>query len=110
MFDIERLKANAAGATDLLKILSNPIRLKTLCSLAEGEMNVGELVQRTGAKQSCLSQHLSRLRDGGVVTTRRDGHLVFYSLSDPAMGQLVGVLREIYCPLEVTTKGLPRAA
>ena len=98
MLDIDHLKANAAGATTLLKALSNPIRLKALCALIDSELNVGELTRLTGAKQSCLSQHLSRMRGGGLVTARRDGHLVFYSLTDRAAAHLVSVLRDLYCP------------
>lgn len=66
-------RRHAAEATRLLKALSSEPRLLVLCYLSEaGEMSVGELVEHIGLSQSALSQHLGRLRDEGLVTTRKD--------------------------------------
>ena len=68
----EDLKANARKASVLLKAMSNERRLLILCSLAEGELSVGQMEQIVDLSQSALSQHLARLRHDGLVSTRRD--------------------------------------
>lgn len=96
--DLERLRASADAATDLLKALANPHRLLILCQLEAGEMQVGQLQAGSGLSQSALSQHLARLREDGLVTTRRDGVAIFYRIGDPSALKVIGVLAEIFCP------------
>ena len=90
-------KAGAAAA--LLKALSNEHRLLILCHLvAADELTVGALVERVGLSQSALSQHLARLRDQGLVSFRRESQTLYYRVSDPRAGQVLAVLRDIFCP------------
>ena len=90
---------HAAEATSLLKVLANQVRLLTLCHLAEsGELSVGELVQRVGLSQSALSQHLAKLREEGLVATRKDAQTVFYRVCDPKAEQLLALLHDLFCP------------
>jgi len=96
--DLERLQASAGAATDLLKALANPHRLLILCQLEAGEMQVGQLQPGSGLSQSALSQHLARLREDGLVATRRDGVAIFYRIADPSVLKVIGVLAEIFCP------------
>ena len=84
-------------AADLLKIISNPQRLAILCCLREHEMSVGELASFLEMGQSSLSQHLAKLRDCGLVETRRDQQMIYYSLTSSEAAQLIRVLRKIYC-------------
>jgi DNA-binding transcriptional ArsR family regulator len=55
------------------------------------------LVARSGLSQSALSQHLAKLREEGLVATRRAAQVIFYRLADPKAARLLGVLHEIYC-------------
>jgi DNA-binding transcriptional ArsR family regulator len=71
----------AREASDLLKALANENRVRILCELLEGERCVTELERVVGLSQSALSQHLARLRRDRVVTTRRVGKTICYSLS-----------------------------
>ncbi len=96
--DLERLQASAGEAADLLKALANPHRLLVLCQLEAGEMQVSQLQTASGLSQSALSQHLARLREEGLVATRREGVAVFYRIANPAALRVIGVLAEIYCP------------
>jgi ArsR family transcriptional regulator, virulence genes transcriptional regulator len=89
----------AAEAAGLLKALSNPSRLLVLCHLANGtELSVNQIVNRVGLSQSALSQHLAKLREEGLVATRKQAQTVFYRIADPRAERLLGLLQEIYCP------------
>ena len=89
----------AGEAVSLLKVMANEIRLLVLCHLAEAdELSVGELMDRVGLSQSALSQHLARLRDEGLVATRKEAQSVFYRVSDPRAQQVLALLHQIYCP------------
>ena len=83
----------------MLKALANEPRLLVLCHLAEGnELSVGDLAQRVSLSQSALSQHLAKLREQNLVTTRKDAQSVFYSVSDPKALQLLSLLHDLFCP------------
>lgn len=89
----------AGEATSLLKALANECRLLILCHLVEsGELSVGKLVEHVGLGQSALSQHLARLREEGLVTTRKEAQTVFYRIGDPRAEQLLGLLHDLFCP------------
>lgn len=90
--------AEAAGAAaQLLRTLGNEQRLLLLCHLAEGEASVGALFERMDLSQSALSQHLAKLREGGLVTTRREAQVVFYSLPKGQARTLLTTLHKLYC-------------
>lgn len=89
---ISRLAGQATQAANIVKLLANEQRLLILCRLAQGEFAVGQLVELSGQSQSSVSQHLARLREGGVVKTRREGTTIHYSLDDEGVRQLIDVL------------------
>ena len=96
---IGRFEEQAAEAVSLLKTLANEPRLLVLCYLAKGnELSVGDLAQRVSLSQSALSQHLAKLREQNLVTTRKDAQSVFYSVSDPKVLQLLSLLHDLFCP------------
>ncbi len=89
----------AAEAASLLRTLSNESRLLVLCHLAgSAELAVGELVERIGLSQSALSQHLAKLREEGLVTTRKEAQSVYYRICDPRAQQILALLHDIFCP------------
>lgn len=73
----------------LFAAISEPIRLQLLLLLLEGEYNVGELVQLTGASQGRVSVHMQCLRHCGFVTSERRGKYVYYQVRDERVGNLV---------------------
>jgi DNA-binding transcriptional ArsR family regulator len=77
---------------ELGRALSCRVRLGLLSALAEGDSTVGELIGRTGATQSNVSNHLAVLRSAGLVTFERDGRLVRYALASPDAAALVRTL------------------
>lgn len=95
--DPERMRNHAGDAARLLRTLGNEKRLMLLCLLVEGERSVGELNARLDLSQSALSQHLAVLREDGLVTTRRDGQTIHYSLADGPGQRVLETLHGIYC-------------
>lgn len=95
---MDQFQQSANEAARLLKSLSNEHRLMLLCQLNDGEKQVSQLQVGAGLSQSALSQHLARLRDDGLVATRREGTAVFYRIQDPAALRVIAVLADIYCP------------
>ncbi|ENV33054.1 ArsR/SmtB family transcription factor [Acinetobacter gerneri] len=83
--------------SDLLKLLSNPDRLKILCILKDGELHVKNIEQQTQITQPTLSQQLTILRNGNLLTTRREGKLIYYSILDHKILNLMQSLYELYC-------------
>jgi DNA-binding transcriptional ArsR family regulator len=63
------------------KAFGDPTRLRILALLASGELTVNEITRKIGLSQSTISRHLGVLRDAAVVTDRRDGQQVYYSLN-----------------------------
>lgn len=99
--DSQRLRRKAGEAARLLKLLANDRRLLILCRLLEGEVSVGQLTAAVGLSQSAVSQHLGRLRNAGIVATRRDGQTVLYRLASPVTEQVLSALAEVFCPPSV---------
>jgi len=89
---VEALVARAAHAATTLKLLANEQRLLLLCRISQGEVSVNDLVNHLGNSQSSVSQHLARLRDGGLVATRRDGTAIYYRVADASVYQLIDML------------------
>lgn len=68
-----------------------------LCHLGSGEKSVGALEALLGIRQAAVSQMLARLREEGLVSTRRDGKTIFYSLANDDTARVIGLLYEIFC-------------
>ncbi|OXT00584.1 hypothetical protein B7H23_10800 [Notoacmeibacter marinus] len=86
------LNEKITQSADFLAALSNAKRLEILCILHAGEMNVGRLAERVQLSQSALSQHLSKLRAREIVSTRRDGQTIYYSLQSNLAKELLELL------------------
>ena len=96
---------NATRASKFLKALANDNRLVILCSLAEGEKNVGELEQILGIRQPTLSQQLARLRSDELVKTRRDSRQIYYGLASDEAKQMINLLYEMFSPKAADASG-----
>jgi len=100
VIDPEALRGAAGNAVGALKVLANEDRLLLLCQLSQGEMCVSDLEETLGIYQPTLSQQLGVLRNEGVVSTRREGKSIFYSVADPSMLEILALLYRLYCPKE----------
>ncbi len=82
-----------ARKAELFKALGHPVRIRTLEMLVDGERPVSSILADTGAEASQLSQHLAVLRRAGVVTARRKGNAVVYTLAHPSFGDMLTAAR-----------------
>ena len=89
--------AAADEASTLLKAVANRHRLIIVCQLTEKERSVGELAMLLNVRDSTVSQHLALLRKDGLVTARRDGQTIWYSIGSAAARELVRTLYRVYC-------------
>lgn len=106
---IERMQAAADRASDLLKAMANRHRLLILCQLVEKERSVGELAEFLGIRDLSVSQHLSILRKDGLVTARRDGQTIWYSIASTEARALLSTLYDAFCaPTNVSARKSPR--
>jgi len=78
-----------AAAVELLQAVGVDPRLRILWALLHSEHSVNELADHLGANGPAVSQHLAKLRDLGLVTTRREGNFIFYSCDHPQVRALV---------------------
>lgn len=95
---LDQFAAKAGEAARLLKALSHEARLMVLCQLVDGELSAGSLQEMSALSQSALSQHLGRLREEGLVETRREAQTIYYRLADPNAARILQTLAAIYCP------------
>jgi DNA-binding transcriptional ArsR family regulator len=97
-FDPVAMQASADDATRLLRALANEQRLRILCLLVGSELTVGQINDHLPElSQSALSQHLARLRDEGLVSTRREAQSVWYTLPAGPAQAIIATLHGIYC-------------
>ncbi|MEO8249753.1 MAG: metalloregulator ArsR/SmtB family transcription factor [Burkholderiales bacterium] len=96
-FDMRAMRRAAADASALMRALSNPDRLLLLCQLSQGEQSVGELQELLGIVQPTLSQQLGVLRDEELVSTRREGKQIFYSVTSTEALAVLQLLYQQYC-------------
>ena len=92
-----KLRDNAQTASDFLKAISHEGRLMILCALANGEKSVTEIETMLSSRQAAVSQQLSRLRLEGLVTARREGKQIYYSLTDNRARMIIERVYELFC-------------
>lgn len=95
--DVQAMQLAAVRASRLLKALANPDRLLLLCQLTQGEHCVSEMEALVGVLQPTLSQQLGVLRQEGLVSTRREGKQIFYSIASRDALAVMQVLYERFC-------------
>jgi ArsR family transcriptional regulator len=88
---------NAQSAATFLKVLAHEGRLMALCHLSTGEKSVGELEELLEIRQAAVSQILARLREEGLVSTRREGKVVYYRLADGNTREIIDLLYRQFC-------------
>ena len=87
---------NLERMAETLKAIANPTRLQIVNILMAGERSVGDLVKTLGTKQSLTSQQLSILKSRRVLKSRRSGNVVFYSIRNDGIKNIVAsILAEV---------------
>jgi DNA-binding transcriptional ArsR family regulator len=96
---LTEFETKAVEVAGLLKAVANERRLMLLCRLMElGEASAGSLADAVGLSQSALSQHLTVLRDQGIVAYRRESQTLWYRIADPRIEALFATLHGLFCP------------
>ncbi|MFD1912068.1 ArsR/SmtB family transcription factor [Halodurantibacterium flavum] len=94
---VAALREKADHVASRLALVANSKRLLILCELVKGERSVGSLQSAVGLSQSALSQHLAKLREAGMVATRRESQTIYYRISDPDLETLMAALYDAFC-------------
>ncbi len=85
LLEMEALE-HAAGC---LRTVAHPHRLRMLQLLLQGEFTVGELAESCNIPSSGASEHLGKMRDRGLLTNRRQGRQIYYSVAEPGLAHIM---------------------
>lgn len=96
VLDPSKMKPVAPDVSGLMKTLGHPDRLLVICQLIDGEKSVGEIARLIDISQPALSQHLARLRNEGLVDTRREAQTIYYSVISSEAEQIVRLLYDLF--------------
>jgi ArsR family transcriptional regulator len=88
---------NIETAVRCLKVLAHPTRLKIICVLQTGEHSVQQLERYVKVAQATLSQHLSLLKDRGILVSRRQGNYSLYRIADQEIIKMFELIKTIFC-------------
>ena len=91
------LEDKVEAVSALLKSISHPLRLKILCLLQDGEKTVGDIQGEVLTTNSNISQHLTKLRNQGIVTSRKEANFIYNRIADERVVELVNTLQELFC-------------
>lgn len=91
------MEVQATMAANFLKALSHEGRLMILCHLSSGEKTVTELEHLLDSRQAAVSQQLARLRLEGLVSCRREGKAIHYSIQDPKVSRTIALVYDMFC-------------
>ena len=81
---------------EVFQALAHPTRIHIIESLRDGELSVGALSERVAAEPANLSQHLAVLRSKSLVSNRKEGNQVIYSLRDPLLIEVLDTMRRYF--------------
>lgn len=95
--DLDDMAENAKQATDFMKAMAHESRLMILCYLSSGEKSVTELEDLLALRQPTVSQQLARLRLERLITARRDGKTIYYSIADERALKMMEVVYGMFC-------------
>lgn len=97
LFDLAGHGDDIREASDALKAMAHPLRLKILCLVGQNELMVQDIVEAVGTSQSNISQHLAVMRERGLLASRKEANKVFYRIDDPRILKMIGMMREVFC-------------
>ncbi len=95
--ELDDMAEKAKQATDFMKAMAHESRLMILCYLSSGEKSVMELEGLLALRQPTVSQQLARLRLERLITARRDGKTIYYSIADDRALKMMEVVYGMFC-------------
>ncbi len=94
--DPQQQQALRAFKAEIFQALANPTRIHLVECLRDGEQSVSALMERVGLEAANVSQHLAVLRSKRLVSNRKEGNQVFYSLRDPLLIEVLDTMRRYF--------------
>ncbi len=91
------LEQKVEEVSALLKAISHPLRLKILCMLQDGELTVGDIQQAVKTTNANVSQHLSILRNQGVIDSRKEANFIYNRIADSRVVELINTMQRLFC-------------
>jgi ArsR family transcriptional regulator len=91
--DTDALRAFKA---EIFQALAHPTRIAIVESLRGRELSAGKLIELLELEQANASQHLAVLRSKQIVVNRKEGNQVFYALRDPALSEVLDIMRRYF--------------
>ncbi len=93
----DQILAKCEEVAKTLKSLSHPVRLKILCQIIDSDKNVCELAEFCDVSQSAMSQFLSRMREEGIIDSRKERTSTYYKICDPKIYKFMQAIHKVYC-------------
>lgn len=93
----DSFEARCDEVARLLKLIAHPNKLRILCCLIDGDKTVSELEEYCGASQSSVSQYLVRMKSEKILTSKREGQTIRYSLSNLKIKKLLKKMQSVFC-------------
>lgn len=93
----ERMQSRCLEVSTVMKAIAHPQRLMILCHLAEGEKNVGDILELCDISQSQLSQFLNRMQREKFLKVRKESQFSYYSIADVKITKLIQSMQKIFC-------------
>ena len=81
----------------LLKSIAHPLRLRILCLLQDQELTVGELREAVQSTDANVSQHLTIMRNQGIIVTRKDANFIYNWIADKRVVELMNTMQNLFC-------------
>ena len=97
IFDLTGRGEDIREASEALKAMAHPLRLKILCLVGQSELKVQDIVEAVGTSQSNISQHLAVMRERGLLACRKDANKVYYRIEDRRILKMIEMMREVFC-------------
>lgn len=91
------LEEKVEEVSALLKSIAHPLRLKILCLLQDQELTVGEIRKEVRTTNANVSQHLTIMRNQGIIVSRKEGNLNYNRIADERVIELVNSLEDLFC-------------
>lgn len=97
MTNLLEKNADLEKASDAIKAIAHPYRLRILCYLKDEERTVLDIVKHVGSSQSNISQHIDKLRDKNILVSRRNGNKIYCRIKDEKMIPLINSIQQTFC-------------
>jgi DNA-binding transcriptional ArsR family regulator len=93
-------KEHIVNLATLLKSISHPFRLQILCLLQDHEMTVGEISKAIKTTDANISQHLSILRNQGIIGSRKEANFIYNRIIDDRVTRLIETMQGLFCKIK----------